>query len=111
MNAPPKIPSLAIVWFTFALVIAHASSAEETIPPKPARAPVKLPGILIDLEQGYVDLKGAIRVNVDPHFYYTVPNKTLATKITKPTKLQGTHTPIEIGNWSEVHRVIEKVIE
>ena len=47
----------------------------------------------------------------DAHVFYTVPGKSLASKVTKPTRIQGTHTPIEIGKWSEIHSVIEKVIQ
>jgi hypothetical protein len=42
-------------------------------------------------------------------FIYTIPNRTLAPKITGPTKIRGASTAIEIGDWSEVAGVVEQV--
>ena len=35
----------------------------------------------------------------DPHFFYTIPNKTLAPKITPPAAIKGASTAIEIDHW------------
>ncbi len=44
----------------------------------------------------------------DARFIYTVPNKTLAPKLTQPAKIEGKSTPVEIDDWSEVTKVIEQ---
>ena len=36
---------------------------------------------------------------LDPHFVYTLPGKSLAAKITKPTGIQGRHTAYEMNEW------------
>jgi len=36
----------------------------------------------------------------DTHFFYTIPNKTLAPKITQPRQIKGKSTAYEIGRWS-----------
>jgi len=46
----------------------------------------------------------------DPHFFYTIPNKGLAPKITRPTAIKGKSTGIELGNWSEISKVIETAV-
>jgi hypothetical protein len=43
----------------------------------------------------------------DAEFVYTVPSKTLSPKITAPKAIEGKSTAIEIGEWSEVGKVIE----
>jgi hypothetical protein len=43
----------------------------------------------------------------DPHFFYTIPSKGLASKITRPAAIEGKSTGIELGNWSEISKVIE----
>ena len=35
----------------------------------------------------------------DPHFFYTIPNRTLASKITTPESISGKATGYEIGRW------------
>jgi len=44
----------------------------------------------------------------DPHFFYTIPNKVLAPKVTKPTKIKGKSTACEIGHWLTAKRGDEK---
>jgi hypothetical protein len=36
----------------------------------------------------------------DPHFFYTIPSKALAPKITRPTGIKGKSTGYEINHWS-----------
>ncbi len=43
----------------------------------------------------------------DPQFVYTIPSAYLAPKITKPKLIDGRSTAVEIGDWSEVGKVIE----
>ena len=48
----------------------------------------------------------------DPHFFYTIPGKALAPKITGPQSIQGNSTAIEIGNWNDpdgYQSIIEKI--
>ncbi|MBL7224003.1 MAG: hypothetical protein ISS72_09125, partial [Candidatus Brocadiae bacterium] len=40
----------------------------------------------------------------DPHFFYTIPNKKLAPKITRPEGIKGRSTPYEIGHWLTAKR-------
>lgn len=47
----------------------------------------------------------------DPHFFYTIPTKELAPKITRPTAIKGRSTGIEIGDWSEITKVIRAAAE
>ena len=35
----------------------------------------------------------------DPHFFYTIPTKKLAPKITKPASIKGASTALEIDQW------------
>ena len=35
----------------------------------------------------------------DPHFFYTIPSKALALKVTRPGKIKGKSTAYEIGRW------------
>ena len=35
----------------------------------------------------------------DPQFFYTIPDKTLAPKITRPTQIKGKSAACEIGQW------------
>ncbi len=46
----------------------------------------------------------------DPHFFYTIPSKGLAPKITRPTAIKGKSTGIELGDWSEISKVIETAV-
>jgi predicted HAD superfamily phosphohydrolase YqeG len=46
--------------------------------------------------------------DVDVPFYYTVPNKALAPKITQP-KIKGANTAVEIGDWLETNDAIKAV--
>ena len=45
---------------------------------------------------------------VDPHFFYTIPSKSLAPKITRPTDIKGKSTAVEIGHWLTAKRGDEK---
>jgi len=40
----------------------------------------------------------------DPYFFYTIPSKALAPKITQPTQIKGKSTPCEIGHWLTAKR-------
>jgi sialate O-acetylesterase len=47
----------------------------------------------------------------DPHFYYCMPNKDLAPRLSKPQNIKGGNTGFEIGNWSDgayLQELIEK---
>lgn len=44
-----------------------------------------------------------------PHFYYTIPNRMLAPRITWPKMITDKSTAIEIGDWSEMKRVMEAI--
>jgi len=46
----------------------------------------------------------------DPHFFYTIPSKALAPKITRPESIKGKSTGVEIGGWSEVTESIELAV-
>ena len=46
----------------------------------------------------------------DPHFFYTIPSKALAPKITKPRDIEGKSTGVEIDDWGEAMKVIEKAL-
>jgi hypothetical protein len=35
----------------------------------------------------------------DPYFFYTIPGKALAAKITPPTQIKGKSTAIEVDSW------------
>ncbi len=35
----------------------------------------------------------------DPHFFYTIPSKKLAQKITRPESIKGKSTGFEIDHW------------
>ncbi|MDP6634303.1 MAG: hypothetical protein QGG42_05360 [Phycisphaerae bacterium] len=40
----------------------------------------------------------------DPHFFYTIPSKVLAPKITKPKNIKGKSAACEIGRWLTAER-------
>jgi len=44
----------------------------------------------------------------DPHFFYTIPSKALAPKITRPKKIKGKSTAYEIGHWLTAKRGDQK---
>ena len=49
----------------------------------------------------------------DPQFFYTIPSKSLAPKITRPTQIKGKSTAVTINNWSdskEIMGLIEAVV-
>ena len=46
----------------------------------------------------------------DPQFFYTVPDKGLAPKVAAPEGNQEGRTAIEIGDWSQLAGVIERVV-
>ena len=57
---------LSILTATFLLlpaVLASTCLAKEPATPAPNRKPVKFPGIVVDLQNGWLDLEGTIRVN------------------------------------------------
>ena len=43
----------------------------------------------------------------DPHFLYTVPDKTLAPKFTRPKGIRGRSTAIPTSDWTEVSNLLE----
>ena len=45
----------------------------------------------------------------DAEFIYTVPSKALAAKVTKPKKIEGKSTAIEVGDWADVTGVLQAV--
>lgn len=47
----------------------------------------------------------------DSHFFYTTPSKALAPKATQPEAIRGKVTALEIGDWSEIGKVIEASVE
>jgi len=47
----------------------------------------------------------------DPHFFYTIPSKALAPKITRPQRIKGRSTSYEIGHWLTAKRKGRKVDE
>ena len=49
--------------------------------------------------------------NEDIPFFYTVPGKTLASKLTQPEGIKGKNTAIELGDWLELGGVIEAVVK
>jgi hypothetical protein len=44
--------------------------------------------------------------DADTEFIYTVPAQALAPEITKPTKIEGKHTAIEISDWKDIGGVL-----
>ncbi len=44
----------------------------------------------------------------DPLFFYTIPNKQLASKITKPAKIDGTATAVEISDWKSLDEIFNQ---
>lgn len=57
---PMKPDITTTVLVIFLAFISNPSSADEATPEKPARKPVKLPGMVIDIEKRCVDLEGTI---------------------------------------------------
>jgi len=47
----------------------------------------------------------------DPHFFYTIPSKVLAPKITRPKAIEGRSTPCEVHRWLTAKREGRKVDE
>jgi hypothetical protein len=50
----------------------------------------------------------------DQAFFYTIPSKTLAPKITQPKAIDGLHTDVEINSWSdsaELSSFMDQVVE
>jgi len=43
----------------------------------------------------------------DPDFVYTIPKRSLAPKITAPKSIEGKSTAVEIGDWSEISKVMD----
>ncbi|KPK51180.1 MAG: hypothetical protein AMK72_00355 [Planctomycetes bacterium SM23_25] len=46
----------------------------------------------------------------DPHFFYTIPGKTLAPKVTQPKTIKGKSTGVEITSWADGEAIM-KLIE
>ncbi len=50
----------------------------------------------------------------DPHFFYTIPSKELAPKITRPEQIQGKSTAFKIDHWpmtnQQMLRLIDQVV-
>ena len=46
----------------------------------------------------------------DPHFLYTIPSKHLAPKVTKPEGIKGNSSAMEIGDWSEIAKLIDEAM-
>jgi len=49
----------------------------------------------------------------DPHFFYTIPGKSLAPKISRPEKIKGKSTGIEFSKWSDggqIQELIDRVV-
>ena len=49
--------------------------------------------------------------DVDIPFFYTVPSKALATKLSKPEGIEGESEAVVIDGWSDVGAVIEAVVK
>jgi sialate O-acetylesterase len=47
----------------------------------------------------------------DPAFLYTIPSKSLAPKITKPEKIEGTSTAVEIGDWKSLDGIFDQAVK
>lgn len=47
----------------------------------------------------------------DIPFFYTIPNKTLAPRITQPHAIKGKGTAVQLGDWLEVDGVLDAVAE
>ena len=47
----------------------------------------------------------------DTHFFYTIPSKALAPKVTAPKSIKGKSTSVEIADWSEISKLIETVVK
>ncbi len=50
--------------------------------------------------------------NENTHFYYTIPSKALAPKLTKPESIQGKNTAVEVSKWddsAEIMKLIDQV--
>jgi hypothetical protein len=90
-------------------------------------APTALKGVILLAGEGVVgDDQGAnfgsemsVLVNClkakfggdDLPVIYTVPSKALAPNITQPKGIKGKSTAIEIGDWTEVSKVIDSVLK
>jgi hypothetical protein len=49
----------------------------------------------------------------DPPFFYTIPSKDIASKITSPQQIKGRNTGVEINNWSDaggIQKLVDQVI-
>ncbi|KPK50431.1 MAG: hypothetical protein AMK72_02330 [Planctomycetes bacterium SM23_25] len=51
-------------------------------------------------KETFADRPGVGPGGVDPHFFYTIPSKTLAPKITRPAGIKGKSKAFEIAAWS-----------
>ena len=43
----------------------------------------------------------------DPHFLYTLPEKSLAPKITQPKGIRGRSTAIPTSEWTEISNLLD----
>ncbi|MDP6524095.1 MAG: hypothetical protein QGH15_07720 [Kiritimatiellia bacterium] len=56
-------------------------------------------------------LKAKFGCSDDTPFIYTIPDKALAPKVTKPGKIRGKSAGVEITDWSEITKVIEAAVK
>lgn len=47
------------------------------------------------------------RFGGDPAFFHTIPEKSLAPKITAPSGITGKHTPIPVKAWDDFDAVLQ----
>jgi hypothetical protein len=51
----------------------------------------------------------------DPHFFYTIPSKSIAAKINQPSKIRGENTAIEVNQFSltkdQTAKLIDTIVE
>jgi len=45
-----------------------------------------------------------------PHFFYTIPSKALAPKVTKPESIKGKSTGVEIGKWEDANGILDAIM-
>jgi len=47
----------------------------------------------------------------DSQFFYTIPNRVLAPKVTQPKVIKGKNSGVEIGKWSETGLLVEAIMK
>ena len=55
-------------------------------------------------KESFAPRQGSGQGGEDPCFFYTIPGKTLAPKITRPEQIKGKSTACEIGHWLTAKR-------